>query len=74
MRKLKSKTLKALEVKVERDSVERAISVLKRKMATEGVLKTLKQKRYNYKPSVANKMKSLEAEKRRRKDKKARRY
>ncbi|MBN2693329.1 30S ribosomal protein S21 [bacterium] len=72
MKKLKSKELKPLEVKVENDNVERAISTLKRRMATEGVLKTLKQKRYNVKPAIANKIKSLEAERRRRKERKMR--
>ena len=72
MRKLKSKELRPLEIKVDNDNVEKAISFLKRRMATEGILKTLKNKRYNLKPSVANKIKSLEAEKRRRKDRKLR--
>ncbi len=72
MRKLKSKELKPLEIKVENDNVEKAISFLKRRMATEGILKTLKNKRYNLKPSISNKIKSLEAEKRRRKDRKLR--
>jgi small subunit ribosomal protein S21 len=72
MRKLKSKELRPLEIKVDNDNVEKAISFLKRRMATEGVLKTLKNKRYNIKPSVDSKIKSLEAEKRRRKDRKLR--
>ncbi len=70
LRKLKSKELRSLEIRVENDNVERAISALKRRMATEGVLKTLKLKRYNAKPSVTNKVKSLEAERRRRKERK----
>lgn len=72
MRKLKSKELRPLEIIVD-GNIERCISILKRRMATEGVLKTLKRKRYNLKPSVANKIKSQEAEKKRRKERKLRR-
>ena len=54
-----------LEVAVE-GSVERALSRLKRLMASEGVLKELKKRRYYEKPSVRRKRKMRDAERRRR--------
>ena len=56
-----------IEVWVESDNVERAIRILKRKMADEGVFRELKKRRYYEKPSEARKRKRLEAERRRRK-------
>jgi len=58
---------KPIEVLVEGDNVDRAIRVLKRKMAEEGVLRELKKRRYYEKPSEARKRKQREAERRRRK-------
>ena len=50
-----------LEVTVENNDVERALRVLKREVGKEGVLKTLKLKRYFEKPSEAKKRKAREA-------------
>ena len=61
----KPRELGPLEVPVE-GSLERALSRLKRMMATEGVLKDLKRRRYYEKPSVRKKRKAREAERRRR--------
>lgn len=60
--------LGAIEVKVDRDNVQRAISQLKRLMAREGVLKELKNRRFYEKPSVKDKRKRRDAERRRRKE------
>ncbi|MCB9506443.1 MAG: 30S ribosomal protein S21 [Myxococcales bacterium] len=57
-----------MEVRVERDNVQRAISQLKRLLAREGVLKELKTRRHYEKPSVKDKRKRRDAERRRRKD------
>jgi small subunit ribosomal protein S21 len=56
-----------LEVRVEGDNVARAISQLKRKMATEGVFKEIKRRRFYEKPSERRKRKLREAARRRRK-------
>ena len=58
---------KPIEVWVDGDNIERAIRMLKRKMADEGVLRELKKRRYYEKPSEAKKRKQREAERRRRK-------
>lgn len=60
--------LRPLEVVVEGDNVERAIKALKRKVATEGIYKELKRRRFYEKPSVKKKRKQREAERRRRKE------
>jgi small subunit ribosomal protein S21 len=57
-----------IEVRVDRDNVGRAISQLKRLMAREGVLKDLKNRRFYEKPSVKEKRKRRDAERRRRKE------
>ena len=57
-----------IEVRVERDNVQRAISQLKRLMAREGILKELKNRRFYEKPSVKDKRKRRDAERRRRKE------
>lgn len=57
-----------LEVRVDRDNVNRAMSQLKRMLAREGVLKELKNRRYYEKPSVKDKRKRRDAERRRRKE------
>ena len=56
-----------LEVVVEYDNVERAIRLLKRKMADEGIFRELKKRRYYEKPSEAKKRKERDAARRRRK-------
>lgn len=57
-----------IEVVVERDNVQRAISQLKRLMAREGILKELKNRRFYEKPSIKDKRKRRDAERRRRKE------
>lgn len=57
-----------IEVAVQRDNVGRAIAQLKRMLAREGVLKELKNRRHFEKPSVKEKRKKRDAERRRRKD------
>jgi small subunit ribosomal protein S21 len=61
-----------LEVEV-RESLEKAMKVLKQKMSKEGVLQEVKRRRYYEKPSVKRKRKMREALKRRRKEMKRRR-
>ena len=56
-----------LEVAVSDRGIERAIKVLKRKVATEGVLRELKMRRHYMKPSVKRRKKQAEAARRRRK-------
>ena len=46
---------------------ERAIKMLKRKLASEGVLRELKMRRHYMKPSVKRRKKQAEAARRRRK-------
>lgn len=58
---------KPLEVTVNDSDIGRAISALKRKMASEGLYKELKKRRYYEKPSVKAKRKEREAERRRKK-------
>lgn len=54
-----------LEVKVDERGVERAIRKLRRLMASEGVLREIKRRRHYEKPSIRNKRKLREAERRR---------
>ncbi len=56
-----------LEVVVQDNDVGRALSALKRKMANEGLYKELKKRRFHEKPSVREKRKQREAERRRKK-------
>ena len=56
-----------LEVIVEGGNVERAMKILKRKMANEGVFREIKKRRYYEKPSERKKRKQREAVRRRRK-------
>ena len=58
---------KPLEVAVGDRGIERAIKQLKRKMAAEGILRELKQRRHHMKPSVKRRKKAAEAARRRRK-------
>ena len=52
-----------LEVEV-RDSLEKAMKILKQKMSKEGILQELKRRRFYEKPSVKKKRKMREARKR----------
>jgi small subunit ribosomal protein S21 len=60
-----------LEVEV-RDSIEKAMKILKQKMSKEGILQEIKRRRYYEKPSVKKKRKMREARKRRRREMKRR--
>ncbi|TVR01234.1 MAG: 30S ribosomal protein S21 [Deltaproteobacteria bacterium] len=57
-----------MEVVVQRDNVNRALSQLKRMMAREGILKEVKIRRFYEKPSIRSKRKRRDAERRRRKE------
>jgi small subunit ribosomal protein S21 len=61
-----------LEVEVYENSLEKAMKILKQKMAKEGVLAEVKHRRYYEKPSVKRKRKLREALKRRRREAKRR--
>ncbi|MBI5536849.1 MAG: 30S ribosomal protein S21 [Deltaproteobacteria bacterium] len=56
-----------LEVAVGDRGIERAIKHLKRKVASEGIVRELKQRRSYMKPSVKRRKKAAEAARRRRK-------
>jgi small subunit ribosomal protein S21 len=56
-----------LEVLVKDDRVEQAIRQLKNRLAREGVLRELKNRRHYFKPSELKRIKSREAARRRRK-------
>ena len=56
-----------LEVSVGDRGIERAIKHLKRKMASEGILRELKRRRHYMKPSIKRRKKQAEAARRRRK-------
>lgn len=56
-----------LEVTVREDRVEQAIRQLKNRMARDGVLRELKNRRHYFKPSELKRIKSREAARRRRK-------
>ncbi|MSP23730.1 MAG: 30S ribosomal protein S21 [Myxococcales bacterium] len=58
---------KPLEVVVGDRGIERALKHLKRKLATEGILRELKRRRHYMKPSVKRRKKESEAARRRRK-------
>ena len=51
-----------LEVEV-RDSVDKALKILKQKMSKEGILQEIKRRRYYEKPSVKRKRKAIQARK-----------
>jgi len=57
-----------LEVRVQDGQVEKALKILKRQMAKEGLLKELKKRKYYEKPSVKKKRKQQEARKKRAKN------
>lgn len=52
---------KGMTVKVVNNNIEAAISQLKRRMATEGVIKELRRRRYFEKPTTARRRKKAEA-------------
>jgi small subunit ribosomal protein S21 len=56
-----------LEVSVGDKGIERALKHLKRKVAAEGILRELKQRRHYMKPSIKRRKKASEADRRRRK-------
>ena len=56
-----------VEVQVGDKGLERAVKHLKRKMASEGILRELKRRRHYMKPSVKARKKAAEASCRRRK-------
>ena len=58
---------KPLEVAVGDRGIERAIKTLKRKVAGEGLVRELKQRRHYMKPSVKKRKKQAEAARRRNK-------
>ena len=60
-----------IEVSVGEKGLERAIKHLKRKMASEGILRELKRRRHYMKPSVKKRKKQSEAARRRRKRQRA---
>ena len=62
---------KPVEVDV-RDSLEKAMKILKQKMSKEGILQELKRRRFYEKPSVKRKRKMREARKRLRREMKRR--
>ncbi len=62
---------KPLEVAVGDKGIERAIKHLKRKLASEGILRELKSRRHYLKPSIKRRKKQAEAARRRRKRAKA---
>ena len=58
---------KPIEIHVGERGLERAVKHLKRKMATEGILRELKRRRHYMKPSIKKRKKAAEAARRRRK-------
>ncbi len=63
------------EVKVFDDQIEKAIKILKRKLAQDGTFREIKRRRFYEKPSVKKKRKRQECAKRRAKAaKKSRRF
>ena len=58
---------KPIEVHVGERGLERAVKHLKRKMATEGILRELQRRRHYMKPSIKKRKKQAEAARRRRK-------
>ncbi|HAK60014.1 MAG TPA: 30S ribosomal protein S21 [Nitrospiraceae bacterium] len=52
-----------MEIKVERNDIEKAIRLLKRKIQRDGLLRELKNRRFYEKPSLKKKRKQREARK-----------
>ena len=57
-----------MEIKVNRNDVERALKILKRELQKEGLFKEIKQRGYYLKPSEKEKRKQSEARKRKAKE------
>lgn len=53
------------EVKVVDNQLEKALKILKRKLAQDGTFKEVKKRRFYEKPSIKKKKKQIEAAKRR---------
>ena len=63
----RSVEFRPIEVGVQDGNVNRALSMLKRKMAAEGIYKELRKRRFFEKPSEERKRRNREAERRRKK-------
>lgn len=63
----RSVEFRPIEVAVQDGNVNRALSMLKRKMAAEGIYKELRKRRFFEKPSEEKKRREREAERRRKK-------
>ncbi len=63
----RSVEFRPIEVVVQDGNVNRALSMLKRKMAAEGIYKELRKRRFFEKPSEEKKRREREAERRRKK-------
>jgi small subunit ribosomal protein S21 len=63
-----------LEIRVNDRDVEKALKILKREVQKDGLLGELKKRRYYEKPSVKLRRKQREAQKRRLKSLRTRRY
>ncbi|MDD3626051.1 MAG: 30S ribosomal protein S21 [bacterium] len=60
-----------IQVRIEKgDDLEKALKKLKRKMGKEGIMTSLKNKRYYEKPSVVKRRKKAKAERRRKRTEK----
>ena len=59
-----------MQVKVQKNQVERALRTLKKKLIREGVFKELSKRRFHSKPSIKSKIKREEADKRRARNRK----
>lgn len=67
-RRTRGEDLGPLEVDVVDNNIGRAMNQLKRMIGREGLNRELKRRRFHEKPSVAKRRKSIEAERRRRKE------
>ena len=63
-----SKNVTRISIKVEYGNVNKAISKFKSKVTSEGIIKSVKDRRYYVQPSLARNLKRKKAEAQRRKD------
>lgn len=63
-----SKNATRISIKVEYGNVNKAISKFKSKVTSEGIIKSVKDRRYYVQPSLARNLKRKKAEAQRRKD------
>tara|TARA_B100000287_G_C20551984_1_gene748858 strand:+ start:469 stop:711 length:243 start_codon:yes stop_codon:yes gene_type:complete len=63
-----SKNVTRISVKVEHGKISKAMNKFKSKVTSEEIIKTVKDKRYYIKPSLAKALKRKKAEAQRRKD------